>query len=156
MNPRNRASIVIARPPAEVFAFITDVDQLPAWNDLITGVVSKPADLQPGSVWKVSLAQGPMRWVSRSTVVEHDPTLGRFIYRSGTDDDNPSYAMWSWQVTPHPLGSELTVSWSVNPRTRIRRWVLAPLRARRLRAEVPTSLERLRTALDATDLAHTP
>ena len=138
-----------------MFAFITDVDRLPDWNDLITGVVIKPTDLHPGAVWTVSLAQGPMRWISQSTVVEHDPQRRRFVYRSRTDDDNPSFAMWSWQVAPHPQGSELTVSWSVNPRTRIRRWILAPIRARRLRTEVPASLERLRAALGATRLDHT-
>lgn len=152
MNQRNRASIVIARPPSEVFAFITDIDRLPTWNDLITDIVTRPAELQPGAVWKVSMAQGPMRWVSRSTVVEYDPQHLRFVYRSGTDDDNPSFAMWSWQVVRHPTGSELTVSWSVNPRTRIRRWLLAPIRARRLGAEVPTSLVRLRSALTAAHL----
>jgi hypothetical protein len=56
--------------------------------------------------------------------------------------------MWSWQVAPHTRGSELMVSWSVNPRTRVRRWLLAPLRERRLRTEVPTSLERLRQVLE--------
>jgi len=152
VSPRNRASILIARPPAEVFAFITDIDRLPTWNDLITGVVTRPHDLQPGAVWKVSLAQGPMRWVSRSTVVEHDPQCLRFVHRSGTDDDNPSFALWNWHVIQHPIGSELTVAWSINPRTRLRRWMLAPLRARRLRAEVPASLDRLRSALTAAHL----
>jgi hypothetical protein len=99
------------------------------------------------------MRDGPLRWISRSTVVEHDPESMVFAFRSGTDDGNPSYAEWRWSVTADGDGTILEVSWRLCPRTALRRWLLAPYRARRLRREVPTSLADLARHLTA---AHRP
>lgn len=147
---RNKASIRIpARRPTEVFDLVTDIGALPGWNDLIAEIVERPAILRPGAVWKVRMQQGPMSWTSRSTVVVHDRAAGLFIHRSGTDDGNPSYTEWRWTVAPDGDATILTVSWKLRPATRFRRLVMAPYRARRLRREVPTSLDRLATVATA-------
>jgi hypothetical protein len=71
-----------------------------------------------------------------------------FAYRSGADDGNPSYAIWRWQVDPLEQGGSLvTVSWDLHPATFWRRALLARIRARQLRREVPASIVALTRAL---------
>jgi len=141
---KNRARIrVPGIAPSAVFDMVCDLDQLADWNTAITHVVSRPHSLEPGAEWKVAMRDGPLRWISRSTVVEHDPESMVFAFRSGTDDGNPSYAEWRWSATTDGDGTILEVSWRLCPRTALRRWLLAPYRARRLRREVPMSLAEL-------------
>jgi hypothetical protein len=69
------------------------------------------------------------------------------VYRSATDDGNPSYAHWAWDVADDPGGSRVTVSWDVHPVTFWRRVLLARIRARQItRTEIPASLEALALA----------
>jgi hypothetical protein len=71
-----------------------------------------------------------------------------FAYRSGTDDGNPSYAIWRWVVEDaSDGGSKVTVSWDLNPATFWRRLLLARVRARQLRREVPASIDSLARVL---------
>lgn len=93
------------------------------------------------------MQHGPVSWISRSTVVAYDRAACVFLHRSGTDDGNPSYAEWCWTAAADGAGTALTVRWSLHPAGRIRRRLLAPYRARRLRDEVPASLDRLVAAL---------
>ena len=145
----NQATIRIAGcdPDALLFSFVTDLEALGEWNDLVHDVVDVPDRLVHGAVWRVETEQGAMRWVSRSTVIEFDPVRRRFSHRSGTDDGNPSFTEWSWAVG-EDSGTVLTVSWELHPHTRLRRWFLAPYRSRRLRSAVPTSLQRLADAME--------
>jgi hypothetical protein len=145
---RNEAHVdVRSCDPETAFAMITDLDALASWNDQIAEVVERPPALAPGAIWKVRMQQGPMRWVSRSTVIELDADRHVFVHRSGTDDDNPSWSEWRWRVLPAGDGSRIEVGWTLHPRTRLRRLLLAPYRSRRLRREVPVSLERLAAVL---------
>jgi LmbE family N-acetylglucosaminyl deacetylase len=140
----DRASIRVPRAAAsDVFALVCDLDRLPRWNDAISRVVSRPDALTAGAEWTVAMRDGAMRWTSRSTIVRYDPDAMVFVYRSGTDDDNPSYAEWHWSATQDGDDAVLEVGWRLHPRTALRQWVLAPYRARRLRREVPASLARL-------------
>jgi len=78
----------------ELFSVITDVDRLPEWNAIIRGVVERPSALARDAEWVVELSAMGSTWRSRSTVVEHDADALRFVYRSQTDDCNPSYGDW--------------------------------------------------------------
>lgn len=140
----DRADIRVPRTAArEVFDVVCDIDRLPRWNDAISRVVSRPDALVDGAAWTVAMRDGAMRWTSRSTLVRYDADAMVFVYRSGTDDDNPSYAEWRWSATQDGEDTVLEVGWRLHPRTALRQWVLAPYRARRLRREVPASLARL-------------
>jgi len=135
------ATTQIDAEPQAVFAALTDIARLPEWNDRIAAVVQPPGgSLAPGSVWKVQMHVPPAKWVSVATVRTYDPVTLRFAHRSQTDDGNPSYADWTWKVTPAGDGAQLSVTWDINPRTFWRQLLFAKLRRRQLADEVPTSL----------------
>lgn len=148
MRGTGSATGSIPRPPNDVFAFLSDIDRLPDWNANITKVLDRPDAIIPGAEWVVEVKALGNSWPSRSNVQEYDPTARVFAYRSCTDDGNPSYTIWRWEVEDATNGtSEVTVSWELNPATFWRRVLLARVRARQLRREVPASIDALARAL---------
>jgi uncharacterized protein YndB with AHSA1/START domain len=135
----------MAASPETVFGLITNPWLLPSWNRAITAVVDAPAQLEPGSEWKVSLHALSQTWVSRSQVSAIDPASRFFSYRSQTDDGNPSYADWEWQIDSEQDGSKVTVTVELHPTTFLRKHILIKLRRPALRREMVASL----SALDA-------
>jgi hypothetical protein len=142
-----RATAVAAVPPRTLFDTLIRIDDLPSWNDKMTRVVEKPAVLTVGAEWVVEFHVFGRTWQSRSVIDVLDPEARRLVYRSRTDDGNPSEASWNWQVDDEPTGSRVTVSWSLRPVTFWRRTLLGRVRARQLaRSEVPASLAALASA----------
>jgi len=130
------------------FATLTNLEQLPEWNSIINAVTERPNHLEPGAEWVVQMHAMAQSWMSRSTVLEYRPAERYFRYRSCTDDGNPSWAEWTWTVSPvTDSQSRVNVSWVLNPQTFWRRMLLARIRARQLRnGELPRSLSRLAEA----------
>lgn len=139
----------VAAPPADVYELLTDIDRLPEWNDCIEALVEKPSEFETGAQWVVRMhVPGMPRWDSRSTVLELDPRARRFVHRTQSDDGNPSWAQWTWQVDgADDGGSTVTVTWSLNPQTRFRKWVAARIRHRQLGGEVARSLAKVPATL---------
>jgi uncharacterized protein YndB with AHSA1/START domain len=147
-------NLFIAADPGGVFSLITAPQRLPEWNHAIVAVVDAAERLEVGSKWVVTLTAMGKAWPSRSTVTELDHAARRFSYRSQTDDGNPSYADWSWEVNDAPGGCQVTVSYALHPGTFWRRTLLAKIRGGQLRRrELPASLAALAT-LSAT--VHNP
>jgi uncharacterized protein YndB with AHSA1/START domain len=144
MDFNRTATTVIDAPAAEVFERITDIEHLPDWNLEIPKVLERPAVLDVGAQWVVQIHAMRMHWNSRATVTELDPARGRFAYRSQSDDGNPSFADWLWELEDADGGTRLTVSVAVRPKTRFRRLVASLLRPRGLHKAVQQSLETLR------------
>ena len=143
-------------PSAQLFALITDVDRLPAWNAEIVRVIDRPDTLEPGGVWVVEMHALHNRWNSRSRVLDLDPERGRFSYRSQTDDGNPSYADWHWVVTPEGSGTRVQVTVDAHPRSFWRKVLLSRIRRRSLQPAMDASLRALAeqvTAEEADDQA---
>ena len=138
------ASAVIAAPADRVFAVVTDIASLPEWNRGIRRVVEAPPELAEGAEWVVVVHAMGQSWPSRSRVVEFDRDRKVFAYRSQSDDGNPSFANWRWQVEEVAEGSRVTVTWELNPRTFWRRVLLVRLRRPGLAREVAASLVALR------------
>ena len=136
---------ILEAPADVVFGTLTDLERLPEWNTVITSVSERSEQLEPGAEWVVHMSAMGQRWLSRSTVLDHDPVGRSFRYRSCTDDGNPSWAEWTWTVTPiDDEHSRVSVSWVLHPKTFWRRTLLARVRARQLRrTELPRSLSRL-------------
>jgi len=132
-----------------VFRYLTDLSSLPEWNGAISDVVDVPDRLVPGAIWRVRLHALRQSWVSRSEVSELDPANRRFSYRSQSDDGNPSYADWVWQVEPDGAGSTVSATVDLNPVTFWRRHLLIKLRRPGLRNEMHRSIEQLGLAAAA-------
>ena len=144
------ASAIVAAHPDAVFRTITDIAALPAWNARMTRVLEQPAVLEPGAEWVVEFRALGQTWRSRSTVEELDADRRRFAYRSRTDDGNPSFGSWTWDVAEDPDGSRVTVAAELHPVTFWRRVLLGRIRARQLaRTELPASLAALTGATGA-------
>jgi uncharacterized protein YndB with AHSA1/START domain len=147
MGIRESASARMAASPDKVFSLVINPGLLPSWNRAITEVVEAPQHLEPGSVWKVRLHALSQSWVSTSRVSAIDPKSGRFSYRSQTDDGNPSFADWEWQVeSDQEGGSKVTVTVELHPTTFLRKHVLIKLRRPALRKEMGESLNALNAA----------
>jgi len=126
------------------FATLIDIARLPEWNTAMTSVVEQPDRLEVGAEGVVEFRVLGRTWRSRSTVEDLDVAGHRFVYRSGTDDGNPSYARWAREVTEDPAGSRVMVSWTLHPVTFWRRMLLVRIRGRQLaRTELPASLAAL-------------
>jgi uncharacterized protein YndB with AHSA1/START domain len=147
MTARISASRVLDVPADDVFSTITDIARLPDWNAAITAVLEQPDRLVVGARWIVEMHALGQTWHSRSVVEALDPIGRCFAYRSVTDDDNPSYALWTWAVADHPDGAVVTVAGELHPRTFWRRVLLVRIRSRQLaHTELTQSLAGLQAA----------
>jgi hypothetical protein len=141
-------SLRVEAKPEAAFDLVTSLERLPTWNAAIERVIEQPETLTPDAEWVVMMhPRGLPRWRSRSRIDELDRQRCRFRYETRTDDGNPSYASWTWEVSPSGQGAEVVVRWSVHPRTVGRKLLGAPLRRRMLEHEVPASLHALGKAL---------
>jgi uncharacterized protein YndB with AHSA1/START domain len=145
---KHHVTSTVPAPPGTVFDLITDLDRLPEWNANMTTVVERPPALTPGAEWVVEFRAMGQTWRSRSRLETLDPERRVFIYRSGTDDGNPSYAVWEWQVRENRNGANVTVAWELHPATFWRKLLLGPVRHHQLRhTEVPASIAALSRVL---------
>jgi uncharacterized protein YndB with AHSA1/START domain len=150
MEKHGSARGYVDAPADLVFATITDLARLPAWNRRMTGVVELPAELAVGAEWVVGFRIGGRRFNSRSVVEELDRRRRRFVHRSKPDDDNPSCTVWTWEVEPEGPGSRVTVRWDLQPLTRGRRLLAAPFRGWQIpRHDIPASLAALARVCEA-------
>ena len=146
MGRQGSATNRIDADPDVVFAAITDIARLPEWNAVMSRVVEIPDELVPGAEWMVELALLGSTVRSRARVLEIDPVARRFSHRSVSDDGNPSYTLWTWQVDDEGRGARVSVSWDQNPKTFARKLVVSRIRSRMLRNEVAASLDALAKA----------
>lgn len=143
MGAEGSTTAVIQAPAGAVFDAITDIARLPEWNEIMTRVTDAPETLEPGSEWVVEFKAMGSSWLSRSRAEVVDRDGGRFAYRSMTHDGNPSYAIWTWELDGTGDSTRVTVSWDLHPATFWRRVLLARIRARQLKKEIPASLAAL-------------
>src|SRR4051794_11243466 len=95
------ASVEMDTPAIDVFTTITDVAVLPRWNAHIRRVLDAPdGPLVEGAEWVVLMSAMGTTWRSRARVLVLQPGSFRFEHLSRTDDGNPSWAGWRWQVAP--------------------------------------------------------
>ena len=147
MTNRVSASRLVAGSADEVFDVVTDISRLLEWNAMITTVIERPEHLCEGAQWIVEIRVLGRTWQSRSTVETLDPIGRCFAYRSAPDDGNPSFALWTWVVTPHRDGALVTVASELHPLTFVRRILLVRIRAWQLgHSELKQSLAALEAA----------
>ena len=78
MSTSSQVSSVVGASADSVFRTLTDIDQLPTWNETMTRVVDRPRTLEPGAEWVVEFHVLGRTWNSRSTLDELDTTSRRF------------------------------------------------------------------------------
>src|SRR5438552_9578034 len=138
---RGTETVLLTAPAADVFDLLVDIDRLPERNAHVHRVIERPnRPLASGVEWVIQMRAMGIKWPSRSTALAVDRTARIFEHRSCSDDGNPSFALWSWQVTPIGNGSTLTVTRAVHPRSFWRRLLLARARRPVLADEVTASL----------------
>jgi len=129
MKPRaGQATAVIDAPPDDLFTAVT-------------------AGHTEGAEWTIERTVLGRRFTSRAHVIELDRAERRFVYRSRLEGENPSFAIWDWQVeaatTDGP--SRVTLAWELRPVTFLRKRAVSPLRNRWIaRCEAPGRLAQLR------------
>jgi hypothetical protein len=125
----------------DVFDLLIDIDRLPEWNAHVHHVIDRPErPLEAATEWVIQMRAMGGRWPSRARALTVDRAGLSFEHRSCSDDGNPSYALWSWQVRPSENGSALTVTWAVYPRSFWRKLLIARARRPVLAQEVRASL----------------
>jgi hypothetical protein len=149
------ASAEIDAEPAEVFAEITAIDHLPEWNKRVARVTySSEIPLGEGVEWTVQMSVPPgAKWPSRSRVLRYNSDDFNFEYVSQTDDGNPSFVIWRWEIARVPNGSQVHVAWDAHPKTFWRKLLFAKLRRRQLPSEVLASLHALAYRLAPAEIA---
>jgi uncharacterized protein YndB with AHSA1/START domain len=147
-------TVNLTAPAGDVFDVLVDVDRMTEWNEHLHHVIDASSDpLTEGVEWVLEMRAMGTDWPSRARALRVDPDALVFEHRSATDDGNPSYALWSWQVSPRGDESTLTVTWTVHPKTFWRRLLLARVRRGFLASEVRASVAGLDSYL-ATTPAH--
>jgi hypothetical protein len=135
-------SILIGRPPAEVFAFCSDLRRELEWNPDARSIEKLTAGpIGPGTRYRARWArtaatlvevaryEPPHRWETASQ------SLGMSIRVTGT-------------VEADPAGARYTVRLALQPRGFAR--VIAPVALRAMRRREPRNMERIRRVLEAT------
>jgi uncharacterized protein YndB with AHSA1/START domain len=137
------ATTVIDATPARIFEVITDVDRLSSWNVEIAKIVEPCAALEVGREWVVEIRAMHTHWNSRSRIVDIDAERNHFAYRSQSDDGNPSYADWQWDVLDDPAGTRVHVMVEGHPQTFWRKHLLSKIRPPGLQRAMNQSLRTL-------------
>lgn len=67
-------SIMISRPPGDVFAFVADLDNIPKWqSEVVTSKVITPGPTRVGTRFTEDVKMGPTRTTATCEVTEFTP-----------------------------------------------------------------------------------
>ena len=135
-------TVVIDRPPALVFAYLADLENLPRWNYAIQEtrkITSGPVKV--GSRYRQTRTV-PVRSEESVEVTEYDP--GRRLTITGTLGAFP--AQLTYALDPAGSATRLTNTVDLTPPRPLR--PLAPLATRRVSAAVAANLEVLKHLLE--------
>ncbi len=135
-------TIEIARPPAEVFAYLTEVERLPDWQESCVEVRRDEAGpLQAGSAWREVRSAMGRRIQSRCEVTAYDEPR-RFDIRS----DAPLPFSVRHTLEPTERGTRLAVAGEGDTSSLPR--LLRGTVERLMRRQFASDLERLKTVLE--------
>lgn len=104
-------SILIAQPPARVYAMVSDVTRMGEWSPVCRACWwEDSAGPHPGA-WFVGRNETPERtWETRSQVVVAEPD------REFAWEVNGGWVRWGFTLAPEGGGTRLTQSWHFLPR----------------------------------------
>lgn len=103
---RIEAGVDIARPPAEVFAVVTDVARHPDWSFGVERVIDlSDSSLTPGTTWTQFSRIMGREFEVHAKVIAYVPER-RFEFSI----DKPAQIEMLWRLQPTPQGTHVTVS----------------------------------------------
>ena len=139
-----RQSVEIARPPDEVFAYLTDPAKLPTWQDVEEVTQLTPGPIGPGTRFREVHKVLGIRRVEITEVVTFEPGR-RFEIRvvEGPPVDG------RWDFEPTPTGTRVTLTPTARLPGPLR--VAAPLVAFMTAIVMERFHRRLRRALEASE-----
>jgi carbon monoxide dehydrogenase subunit G len=133
--------ITIARPPEEVFAFLSDPSNLPAWQGSVSRVIP-PAEIAVGSRFTEERSQLGRTFRSTLEISELEPDRLFTI----TVVEGPVPGMIRHEVDPDGEGARLQLD-ATAELNRLPRLVRS-LVSKRVEAEIAGDLKRLKTLLE--------
>lgn len=109
---RHSASIVINRPPEEVYALLSDVTNMGAWSPVCKACWWDEGDGPRVGAMFTGRNEVPERtWETRSEVVAADP--GKEFAWSVAEP--PTRARWGYSFKEVDGGTEVTETWELSP-----------------------------------------
>ena len=142
MNPPIDEMIVIARPPAEVFSFVADFENLPQFCATSTAVRKEsPGPIGRGTIWRQTFVMGPWRMETPAelTAFEEGHSL-TYLSHGGPRVEG------TCTFDADPAGTRMRYSLGLHPRGLFR--LLAPLLVLILRRQTRQDLARLKGLLE--------
>ena len=141
-------TVTIARPTDEVFAFLADFGNIPAWNYAITRTVqTSPGPAGVGATYRQTRAI-PRRSEEAFEVTDFAPPSRLAI----KGQIGPFDATSSYLLQPTAGGTRLTNSVELEPSSALLR-PIGPLAVPRVKAAVARNLRTLKQLLESTDPA---
>lgn len=145
-----RAETVVAAPPEEVWAALTDLRRMPEWSpELVRMVPLRPGGLRVGQQYLGLNRRKAVVWPTRSVVTVLEP--GRTI----AWDTRSSGARWIYELTPEGAGTRVVQRRPVPRGVTLVSKVFAPLflggsdeHADELERGMARTLARLKAALE--------
>ena len=139
-----RAQVVVARPPAEVFGFVADARNRPLWDDGVESEeLTSPEPIAVGSTLRTRMRSMGRELEFLWRIVEHDPpNRVRVESTSG-----PFPTMLVWEVAEHPEGSRASFAITGSPGGAMR--LLQPLIARSTAKNLERTFPRLKEVLES-------
>jgi carbon monoxide dehydrogenase subunit G len=137
-------TIDVSRPPAEVFAYLDDLANRPAWQtELVSTKVLTDGPTRVGTEVEETRSMGKRTFTSRWRVTLHDPPQrSEFVTYDG-QMMKPSGVV---TVTPEGSGSRVTFAMDPNPSGFAK--LMMPMIAPRIRKNIATDLANLKRNLE--------
>jgi hypothetical protein len=139
-----RAEVVVARPPEEVFPFVADARNRPSWDESVgTEELTSPEPIAVGSTLRTRMRSMGRELEYLWEIVEHDPP--RRVRVESTDGPFPTTL--EWDVEPHAGGSLVAFAVTGRPGGGMR--LAQPLIARNTARNLERSFPRLKEVLES-------
>jgi uncharacterized protein YndB with AHSA1/START domain len=139
-----RAEVVVARPPGEVFRFVADARNRPLWDGGVESEeLTSPEPIAVGSTLRTRMRSMGRELEYLWEIVEHDPPSRVRVESTA----GPFPTTLVWEVGEHPEGSRATFAVTGHPGGAMR--LLQPLIARNTAKNLERSFPRLKEVLES-------
>ncbi|MFL6108558.1 MAG: SRPBCC family protein [Marmoricola sp.] len=145
-----RAETTIAAPPAQVWAALTDLSNMPRWSqELVTMVPLKPGGLKVGQQYLGLNRRKAMIWPTRSVIAQLDEQ------KALAWDTKSSGARWIYELSPAGTGTRVVHRRPVPKKLTLLSRLFAPValggsegHAEELEGHMATTLERIKATVE--------